>query len=276
MILVTGGEGLIGAALRDGLTQRGVACVGSSRRPHPGSVHLDLASVDEAVLPAGLTTAVLCAWQGGVAECAADPAATRAVNVAGNLALITRLRAAGANIMFLSTSLVFSGPGHAPASPTSPCCEYAKQKCEVEAALDPRRDAIIRVTKVGETLLPRLRAWAQDLRAGNAVQASEALRVAPVMLKEVAAGLGWLAEHFQPGIFQMSARHDSSYFEVAQKLAARLPFAAETLVANRSAGVQLFHPLPSTGALEWASPEGCPVWPDGGDALQLLVETAIS
>jgi dTDP-4-dehydrorhamnose reductase len=236
----------------------------------------DLASPEKSPWPAGIRTAVLCAWQGGVVEAAEEPGETRAVNVHGNLALIDRLRQTGVNIVFLSTSLVFSQAPAEAYAPLSPCCEYARQKAEVEQSLDPAVDAIVRLTKVGETVLPRLQTWAGSLREGQPVRASTRLRLAPIRREAAVTGLGWLAENFQPGVFQMSAQHDASYFDVARLLAKRLAVAPHLVEADQEAGSKLFDPAPAAGSLVIAAPPGCPDWPEGDDALQFLVESAIS
>lgn len=276
MIFVTGGDGLIGGALLRACAAEGADAEGAAWRGAGGLRALDLSRVAEAELPAGIETAVLCAWSGGVAECKREPERTRACNVNGNVALAARLRAGGAKIVFLSTSLVFSGAQSGPGDRVSPCCEYARQKALVEQALDPSVDAIVRLTKVGETLLPRLRGWAEELRSGTPVNAAPHLRLAPVLLSDVAAGLAWLAANFCPGVFQMSARVDHSYLEVARMLAERLGLPEDRVRADDSAGAGLFDVIPRAGSLKIAAPARCPVWPTGDDCLQILVEKAVS
>ena len=276
MIFVVGAAGLLGGSLLHRLERRGVVCAGSCRSARLGLVEFDLATPEKSPLPTGIRTAILCAWHGGVVEAAERPDETHTANVHGNLALIDRLRQTGAKIVFLSTSLVFSQAPTEAYAPISPCCEYARQKAEVEQSLDPAVDAIVRLTKVGETVLPRLHQWADSLRAGQPVRASTRLRLAPVRQEPAVAGLGWLAENFQPGVFQMSARRDASYFDVARLMAERLQVAPRLVEADQEAGSKLFHPTPASGALDIAAPSGCPDWPEGDDALQFLVESAIS
>lgn len=275
MILVTGGRGRIGSALATELTKQGVSVTTTSRKGGDGYLRLDLADIGGASLPPGVSTAVLGGWHGGVNECAADPAGTAALNVGGNISLIRKLKTAGARIIFLSTSLVFSSPPTAPRARLTPCCEYGRQKAEVEAALDPAVDAVVRVTKVAETLLPRLREWARALKAGQTVRAASDLRVAPVTLAAVVSGLCWLTGRFQPGIFQMSALREATYHELATRLAERLAVAPDLLLNAPLAG-RLFDPVPTTALLDISGPPGCPQWPDGADAMQSLVEQAIS
>jgi hypothetical protein len=188
VILVTGGGGLIGGALVARLKSEGFE-VWAPDRGSGNSGGLDLEDVSSAVFPRRLQTAFLCAWSGGVSEAALDPESMRRVNVEGNRELIERLKQRGTKVVFLSTSLVFSGAETSSSAPLSPCCVYGAQKAAVEAGLDSRHDVIVRITKVGETLLPRLAGWAKMLRSGGRVAAASHLRVAPVMLEETVEGL---------------------------------------------------------------------------------------
>jgi dTDP-4-dehydrorhamnose reductase len=208
-----------------------------------------------------------------VGEAAQDPEGIRLVNVMGNQKLIEKLRQSGTNVVFLSTSLVFSGSDTFASAPLSPCCFYGGQKAAVEAGLDVRRDVVVRMTKLGETLRPRLSQWAAMLRSGGQLAAAGHLRIAPVMLEDVVEGLAGLARDFQPGIYQMSARQDYSYRELAEALATR---AGGTVVDDPEAGVGLFHPCPVSGRLEIAFPARSEHWPSGVDHTQMLVQSALS
>lgn len=272
MILVTGAGGLVGGALVERLRSDGFEVWAPARTSATGNA-FDLNNATGARLPEGLQAAFLCAWHGGVAEAADDPEGTYRSNVGGNLALAARLRAAGTNMVFLSTSLVFSGADTSPAAPLVPCCAYGEQKAAVEAGLDSRRDAIVRLTKVGETLLPRLSRWADILRSGGRVAAAGHLRVAPVMLAEVVEGLVGLARDFEPGIFQMSAGRDHSYLDLAESLAAR---AGGEVAGDPRAGTGLFRSFPVSGRLGIAAPARARHWPPGDDHAQRLVQSVLS
>ncbi len=272
MILVTGAGGLIGSALVRRLTSDGFDVWAPSREGFASSA-LDLDDVSSAKLPAGLQTAFLCAWHGGVAEASHNPQGTRRTNVGGNLELVGRLKRSGTNVVFLSTSLVFSGADTSAEAPLSPCCGYGEQKAAVESGLDVRHDAIVRVAKIGETLMPRLSQWAASLRAGGRVAAAGHLRVAPVMLEEVVEGLVELARDFAPGIYQMSARRDHSYLNLAEALAAQ---AGGEAVDDPAAGKDVFRPFPLSGRLEVTAPSRSRHWPSGDDHAQRLVQSALS
>lgn len=272
MILVTGASGLIGGALAQRLKAEGFA-VWAPPRAFGTSDAFNLNDVSSEGLPSGLRTAFLCAWHGGVAEAANDPQGTHRTNVEGNLQLVGRLKQAGTNVVFLSTSLVFSGADTSASALLSPCCVYGSQKAAVEADLDSRHDVVVRMTKLVETLRPRLAQWAATLRSGGQVAAADHLRVAPVMLEEVVEGLVGLVRDFQPGTYQMSARQDHSYRELAEALAAQ---AGGAVIDDPGAGAGVFHPWPVSGRLKIAFPGRAEHWPSGVDHTQKLVQSALS
>ena len=272
VILVTGAGGLIGGALVARLRSEGHEVWAPSRSKR-NSAGLDLDQPDGGTFPEAIQTAFLCAWRGGVVEAAQDEQGTWRTNVEGNLALIKRLREQSVNMVFLSTSLVFAGGETSAHAPLSPCCRYAEQKAAVEGALDPRRDVIVRITKVGETLLPRMRQWAASLRAEGSIVAARALRLAPVLLDEVVDGLAGIARHPLPGIYHMSARRDHSYFDLAASLSSVV---GGVVADDPGAGKDVFRPIPVSGRLIICSPVGSSAWPTGEDRAQLLVERALS
>jgi dTDP-4-dehydrorhamnose reductase len=272
VILVTGAGGLIGGALVQRLRAEGFVVWAPARAVGTNDV-LDLNDVSSAVLPSGLQTAFLCAWHGGVAEAANDPQRTHRTNVEGNLQLVGKLKEAGTNVVFLSTSLVFSGADTSATASLTPCCVYGEQKAAIEAGLDARRDAIVRVTKVGETLMPRLSQWTTTLRAGGRVAAAGHLRVAPVMLEEVVGGLAGFAREFEPGIYQMSSHQEHSYLDLAETISFQ---AGGTVDDDPAAGAAVFRPFPASGRLEIAAPARSRLWPSGDDHAQRLVQNALS
>lgn len=272
MILVTGANGLIGSALAKRLKSEGYS-IWTPLRAGGIFESIDLNDIESAVLPSGLRTAFLCAWYGGVDDAAFDPQATYETNVEGNLKLVWKLKEAGVNVVFLSSSLVFSSCDISVDTPPSPSCIYGEHKASVEAKLDPRCDVIVRVTKVGETLLPRLSQWGLNLRSGGKVAAAGHLRIAPVMLDEVVSGLVDLARNFEPGIYQMSAEQDVSYLDLAKMIANK---AGGVVFDDPEAGLQVFQTFPVSGRLHIASPSCSKNWPQGFNHAQRLVQTALS
>lgn len=209
-------------------------------------------------------------------EAARHPYLTRRTNIDGTLALVSQLKNLGVKVIFLSTSLVFSGETTSVEAPVSPCCEYGGQKATVEKFLDLSVDAVVRITKVGDTLLPRLRQWGQSLRSGHCIAASAQLRVAPVMIQEVAEALAEFAMDFHPGVYHISAHQDFSYREIALAMAERCGRGAKDVQVDTGAYLDVFAPVPATGSLEIHAPSSSRNWPPGIDHVPRLVGEALS
>lgn len=260
MTLIVGADGLIGGALLRLLREGGEAVVGTSRRLGSGFVELDLRKPAGFSVSRGIQTAVLCAGIGSLAECASDPLATAAVNVDGTVHLARSLADVGVNVVLLSTSLVFDGATAfpLPSDPVSPCCEYGRQKAQMERELQGPRFAVLRLTKVTESLGGRFRAWRDTLLAGGDIQASAALRFSPISLASVCAVLAALSRRFEPGVFQLSGEGDVSYFEAALEWASVLGVPARQIRPAAAAATALLDPMPRHGTLALALPSACP------------------
>ena len=260
MHLVIGAGGLIGQALLRELRRRGLPAQGTDQRPGGSDLLLDLGAPERFTPPAGTGVAFLCAGTGGVEACATSPEATARINVTGTLHVAGRLAKAGYRLVYLSSSYVLDGSGLPGSSAAvSPCCEYGRQKARVEAALPPTA-AVVRLTRVAESLRPRLQAWSRALRAGETVEASPSLRLAPVALDPVIAALAGLATTFARGRFHLSAPDDLTYAEVAARLARRLGADPALVQPRDSAGLHWFAPLPRTAVLTPAAPDGRTGW----------------
>lgn len=269
MNLVVGASGLIGAALLRELHRRGLPAQGTSRGGGAGLLPLDLARAREAPLPPGIALAFLCGGVTGLGACAADPRGTAAINVVGTAELAARLAHSGAKLVFLSSSLVFSGCGSRRATDaTDPCCEYGAQKASAESLL-PAGSAVVRLTKVVESLGERMSFWASSLVSGKRVEASSALRFSPLPLRLVADLLAGFSGSFAPGIFQMSPPDDLSYLKAAESLADRLG-ASRGLVADApSPGLDLYWRFPASATIVPHAPPGASGWrfPSSGGTL---------
>lgn len=262
MILVIGADGLIGGALHRQLKASGRAVLGTSRRPGGEHLHLDLANPDGFIMPAGVETTVVCAGVGDIAACARSPEETARINVRGTV-LIAKLAAeSGSRIITLSSSLVFSGQGASPRAddPVSPCCEYGQQKAVMESELAGEKYAVVRLTKVLETLRPRFSSWLEELKDGRSVRASSKLRFSPIALGETIQALGGLMEKFQPGIYHVSGDESFSYHDAAVCVADSVGASPELVLADTQSGIDLFDPVPVTASLAPAEPVDCSGW----------------
>src|SRR5437667_10713518 len=103
--LVVGRDSRIGRALSEALVEGGHQVQGTSRRPDAagkGYQHLDLADPDVESQPLpSVDVAVFCAAMTRFADCRADPALARRVNVESPVALARRLAGQGARVVLI-------------------------------------------------------------------------------------------------------------------------------------------------------------------------------
>lgn len=194
-ILVIGADGYLGSRLLAAVRRTHSDAPGTARRGGPGLARLDLADPDLAGLDTGgADCAAIAAAVTGMRACHDDPAGTRAVNVAGTLALARALAARGVRPLWFSSDMVFPGPGRwADGDRPSPVNAYGEQKAEVESAFAEATGGlglVVRLSKVyggepeGEGLLG---ATAAALRRGETVRAAADLRFHPTHADDVAA-----------------------------------------------------------------------------------------
>jgi len=129
-VLIIGGDGAIGRALKDRLQSRQDTVFFTTRRSvpaHGNAVHLDLASSDAATtrLPQ-VDVAYFCAAITGFAACRNNKELAERVNFSAPSTLARRLAGAGSRVVFLSSNAVFDwSEPHVPASrEPSPRTEY--------------------------------------------------------------------------------------------------------------------------------------------------------
>lgn len=262
MILIVGADGLIGRELYGRLKASGHDVRGTSRRAGSEHLHLDLASSDEFFMPSDVEMTVICAGLGDIAACARSPEETARINVDGTVQIANRVAESGSRVMALSSSLVFSGQGASPRAgdPVSPCCEYGRQKAAMESELAGENCAIVRLTKVIETLRPRLSGWLDELKKGRSVRASARLCFSPIALGETVGALCGLVEKFQPGTFHISGDESFSYHGAALRVAEWAGASPELVMADTESGAGLFDPVPVTASLAPAAPSDCSGW----------------
>ncbi len=260
--LVVGADGLIGASLAESLRHAGHEVLGTTRRKQSGGLMLDLARAEEFQVPPGLDIAFVCAGIGGLVECATSPEMTARVNVVGTACLAQQLAEKGSRVVYLSTNLVFDGsaPAADTGDPVRPCCEYGRQKAELELRLHGDDYACVRLTKVVESLTPRFAGWRSDLRQGNRIAVSERLSFSPVSLDETVRALADFVHDFRPGLFHISGDEDFSYYEAALRLARESSLPAELIDTDPTAGSDLFEPMPAFATLAVREPDGSSCW----------------
>lgn len=149
--LLLGASGLVGGHLRAALAGRRVVAM-SHRTTLPGVARVDLsdrAAVRAAVRDARPDVVIVAAADAFVERCEREPAATRAVNVAGLRAIADA--ADDATLVVFSSEYVFDGTRgpYGEDDPVAPINEYGRQKVEIEAiARERARHLVLRISGV--------------------------------------------------------------------------------------------------------------------------------
>ena len=144
-LLVTGAAGFLGANLSRYFHSAGWEVIGTwrLREPEMGTLHrsvnVDLGTASAELLLDDVRSdlVVHCAALSGRAQCEADPALARRVNVEATRELAEAAHAQGARFVFISTDLVFDG-NRAPygeEDAVSPLSLYAETKAAAEVAV---------------------------------------------------------------------------------------------------------------------------------------------
>jgi dTDP-4-dehydrorhamnose reductase len=219
-ILIAGGDSFVGSAVAEYLSQCGHQVTASTRRRGQigkDTPFLDLACPQTSALPAA-EVVILAAAIARLADCEADPAHTRRVNVDGALALAGHYADRGAQVIFLSTDKVFDGvkPRRRREEATCPTTVYGRQKAAAEAGvLKHSNGAVVRLSKVLSRESELMQGWRTDLAAGRAITPFHDLRLAPVTLAGVAALIEKVIADRATGIFHCTGAEDRSYAELA-------------------------------------------------------------
>ena len=226
-ILVVGADGMIGAALAERFVNEGRRVVGTTHKGGPNSATFDLER-DAATwpIPPNIAVAYLCAAVTSTEDCRVRPDIARTLNVNRTVTLAYRLMHAGARVVFPSTNMVFDGSvpfQHAEAA-TCPKTAYGRMKAEAEEQMIALGDhaCIVRLTKVIGPRMPLLVRWRELLERQEPVHPFSDMVVAPISLAHAIDALMHVGLGNSCGVFQASSTEDSTYHEVALRLAERL------------------------------------------------------
>lgn len=149
-LIVVGGSGLIGSALRDAGRKAGRTVIGTAMsRPGDGLVPLDIREAPlRSVIPdLGPNDVVyLLAAYIAPAWIFANPDAARALNLDASRRVADEALGAGARLVFMSTDLVFDGKtgGYTEAATPNPLNLYGRLKVEMEQYVLPKGGIVAR------------------------------------------------------------------------------------------------------------------------------------
>ncbi|MEM7680333.1 MAG: sugar nucleotide-binding protein [Planctomycetota bacterium] len=227
-VLVIGGDGVIGGALRQALAHREIGCAWTSRRSEdPAALRLDLEESPERwpVLPEA-DAAFVCAGMTKLADCEADPGRARRVNVDQTARLTQGLAERCGVVVNLSTSQVFDGSAPRLDDSAAPCpaSRYGRVKADAEQAVQSAcpQGLVVRLVKVFGPAPNLWSRWRGELEAGRSIDAYDDLRIAPMRRRQVAellldAAAMRLNRTIGP-VAHLTADRDESYFHLARQL----------------------------------------------------------
>lgn len=251
--LLVGGDSEIGTATFAYMAEQGHSVWATTRRAEqlgaPGRILLDLAqSADSWHLPADVDSACILAAVARLKACNDDPHGSARINVDQTLALVERLLAQRAYVLFLSTNQLFDGTRAQVPADAAPCpiSEYGRQKARTEAALraamaQGKPVAILRFGKVVSPGIELLLNWRDKLASGRRIQAFFDMVMAPLPVALAAQAIDALLVSRRPGIWQLTGPRDVSYSAVARHIAERVgadPRLVEAVSAS-SAGIPI-------------------------------------
>jgi dTDP-4-dehydrorhamnose reductase len=230
--LIIGGDSFLGSEINEYLTSRKHRVITTTRRTSEvteSNLYLDLNNNLESWRPPdGIDHAILCSAITSLEKCHKNPALTRRINIDSILSISEKLLQNNIPVIYLSTSLVFSGdkPYQHENDPPDPVTEYGKQKAIVEGVLlDKKKDvSIVRVTKVPDIRAPLINNWIKQLKKGLYIKPFSDLPVAPVPATFVAHAISSISDYRSHGIWQLSGPRDITYFEMAEQIATAFGF----------------------------------------------------
>jgi dTDP-4-dehydrorhamnose reductase len=248
--LIVGASSRVGIALRSSLTARSWRVTGTDRRQaSPTDLCLDLAHLPRLTcLPSDIDVVFLLAGVTSIAACEANPSDTDIINVQAPAEIARHYASIGVRAVMVSTNLVFDGnvENASQTAPYAPSCVYGRQKVALEQillSLSPQC-AVLRVTKIAETLAPLLMGWKAALANHQRVNAFQDLHCCPLRLADAVACLVAVAETELAGIVHCSGERDVNYLNIALRLADYLGVTSELVIGSTSheAGVTITAP----------------------------------
>lgn len=247
-VLVTGGSGQLGVALRTALAGHEVIA--------PASSVLDLADRDSVL--SCITTAQPDAVVHGAAftdvdGCQLDPDRAWLVNALGTRHVASGARIAGARVCYVSTDYVFRGDAGRPYTEwdqPDPVSVYGRSKLGGERELDPG-STVVRTSWVCSR---NGRNFVKTIVRAAAGAGPDGLRVVddqhgcPTFAADLAAAVARLVVGRLPGTFHVTNQGATTWYHFAQ-----------AIVAAAGLDPGIVHPIP-TSALDPPRPAPRPAW----------------
>lgn len=223
-ILILGGTGAIGTALRAACSTSSKEYLATTRNPHgvrEQFIYWDIEG-GHFDFPEDCRTVVYCAGLTSLEACRSDPAKSRRINIDLSTAVLTELAQQQRRIVYLSSSLVFDGKTVLPclSTPTNPQTEYGAQKAIMEkfCLSELPHVLVVRLTKIVSSKTPIIATWLRKISERLPVEAVSDLAVSPMSAEFCARAILTLIDAEAKGLAHLSGDRDLSYFQFAQLL----------------------------------------------------------
>jgi len=221
--MVIGADSFLGGKIAGVLEKAGKRVLRSSRRTDnlgASCIYLDLREdLSSWEVPQNIGTVFFCAAVTSTDECRKNPEESRRVNVENTIALGSMFMKQGTSIIFPSTSLVFDGrhPQRKADDPVCPVTEYGRQKVAAENGLIGlgKNISIVRLTKIIGPKTAIIVDWIEKLRNKRIIHPFSDKVLAPVQIDFAAKAMIEIAEKKSFGIWQISAKEDITYEQLA-------------------------------------------------------------
>ncbi len=233
--MVIGGDGVLGSSITETLKKSGKRVITTSRKKKKLSescIYLDLK--DDMKLweiPYDVDLAFICAAVSSIDQCRNYPQESKIVNVENTLKLADKLTRKGTSIIFPSTNLVFDGqsPNRRADDPIAPCFEYGRQKAATEAGLMNlgQNISIVRFTKILSPQTSLINDWIKQLKKKMVIHPFSDIVLAPITIDLAVDVLIEKANRKSCGIWQVSAKEDITYEDLARHLAKKVAVSQE-------------------------------------------------
>jgi dTDP-4-dehydrorhamnose reductase len=223
MILVIGGNGLLGQSLISRLSSEGNKVIGTTRRNSEvmgqSFFYLDLENFkDDTLFDKQFESIFICV----------SPSFTENSLLNRNIVkIVTHFSSIGTQCVILSSNSVFDGKESFVSIETelNPKTKYGREKAALEKELKSFIDriAIVRFSKVINKNFEIFSGWSQKLKTNSPIFPFFDMVMSPISLDLVIDILVCIWKNKSTGIFQFSANSDLSYSECADFLFSKLP-----------------------------------------------------
>ena len=186
--------------------------------------------------------------------CEKNPQLAHRVNVEAPVEVAGLCARKGARVIFLSSSAVFDGEKAFPSETGTPCpvTEYGRNKAEAEVLIQTSgaKFLILRLTKVLSLSDGYLAGLMRALAQGQRVEASPDLPVAPLSLHWAVEAITRFLNFEESGIFHLSPKDDTNYYEMARKAAEMYSYPVSLIVKQKLPDLKkLLRHIPRNAAL---------------------------